>query len=127
GQHVEGIEQFSRMVHETPSGREVKLGVIRNGVNQTIVAKIGSRRAPSLIPFDLGSMNVRIPDIPHTFMGWRSSLLGVEVESLDGHLAEFFGVKDGVLVRSVNQGAAADKAGIKAGDVIIRVDDSKVS
>lgn len=127
GQHVEGIEQFSRMVHETPAGREVKLGVFRNGSNQTIVAKIGSRRAAAVVPFDLPSLSVRIPDIPHTFMGWRSSLLGVEMESLEGQLADFFGVKDGVLVRSVNQGSAAEKAGIKAGDVITRVDDSKVS
>jgi serine protease Do len=128
GQHIEGIEQFSRLVHETPAGREVKLGVFRNGANQTIVAKIGSRRAATVAPFDFGNLSVRIPDIPHTFMGWRSSLLGVEVESLEGQLAEFFGVKDGgVLVRSVSQGTAAEKAGIKAGDVITRVDDSKVA
>jgi serine protease Do len=126
GQHVEGIEQFSRMVHETPAGREVKLGVFRNGANQSIVAKIGSRRAVAA-PFDLGNLNVRIPDIPHTFMGWRSSLLGADVESLEGQLAEFFGVKEGVLVRSVSSGSTAEKSGIKAGDVITRVDDSKVS
>jgi len=127
GQRVEGIEQFSRLVHETPAGREVKLGVFRNGANQTIVAKIGTRRAATVAPFDFGSFNVRIPDIPHTFLGWRSSLLGVEAESLEGQLAEFFGVKEGVLVRSVLQGSAAEKAGIKAGDVITRVDDMKVS
>lgn len=127
GQRVEGIEQFSRLVHETPAGREVKLGVFRNGANQTIVAKIGTRRASTVVPFDLGNISVRIPDIPHTFMGWRNSLLGVDVESLDGQLAEFFGVKDGVLVRSVTSGSAAEKAGIKAGDVITRVDDSKVA
>jgi serine protease Do len=127
GQQVEGIEQFSRMVRETPAGREAKLGVFRNGANQTIMAKIGSRRPAPLAPFDLGNLSVRIPDIPHTFLGWRSSLLGVEAESLEGQLAEFFGVKEGVLVRSVIQGSAADKAGMKAGDVITRVDDSKVA
>ena len=127
GQHVEGIEQFSRLVRETPAGREVKLGVFRNGANQTIVAKIGSRRPAPVAPFDLGNLSLRIPDIPHTFMGWRSSLLGVEAESLDGQLAEFFGVKEGVLVRSVVHGSAAERAGMKAGDVITRVDDSKVA
>jgi serine protease Do len=127
GQQVEGIEQFSRMVRETPAGREVKLGVFRNGANQTIMAKIGSRRPTPLIPFEVGNLSVRIPDIPHTFLGWRSSLLGVEAESLEGQLAEFFGVKEGVLVRAVIQGSAAEKAGMKAGDVITRVDDSKVT
>ena len=31
------------------------------------------------------------------------------------------------IVRAVNKGSAADKAGIKAGDVIVRVDDAKVA
>ena len=42
GQHVEGIEQFSRMVRETPAGRDVKLLVSREGAQQTIAAKVGS-------------------------------------------------------------------------------------
>src|SRR5580765_7092545 len=43
GQRVEGMDEFSRMVRETPAGREVKLGIIRNGVPQTITAKIVAR------------------------------------------------------------------------------------
>jgi serine protease Do len=68
-----------------------------------------------------------MPDFPRSFMTWRSLVLGIEAEALDGQLAEYFGVKEGVLVRSVTKGSAADKAGIKAGDVITRVDDSKVA
>ena len=60
-------------------------------------------------------------------MTWRSAMLGIEAEALDGQLADFFGVKEGVLVRTVNKGSAADKAGIRAGDVIVRVDDAKVA
>ncbi len=36
-------------------------------------------------------------------------------------------MQEGVLVRSVKKGSAAEKAGIKAGDVITKVDDSKVT
>jgi serine protease Do len=35
GQRLEGIDQFKRMVTETPVGRDVKLDVIRNGATQT--------------------------------------------------------------------------------------------
>ena len=35
GQHVEGMEQFGRLVRETPGGREVKLVISRNGDSQT--------------------------------------------------------------------------------------------
>jgi serine protease Do len=54
--------------------------------------------------------------------------LGISAESLTDQLAEFFGVKDGkgVLVASVEESSAAAKAGIKAGDVIVGIDNEKV-
>ena len=39
GQRVEGTEQFIRMVRETPSGRNAKLAVSRNGAVQTLMAR----------------------------------------------------------------------------------------
>jgi serine protease Do len=54
--------------------------------------------------------------------------LGVSVQSLTEQLGSYFGVKDGqgVLVTEVvNEGAAA-KAGLKAGDVILEIDNQKV-
>src|SRR5262252_9402636 len=54
-QRIEGIEQFSRLVRETPAGRDVKLQVFRNGAPQTIVAKIGSRRGMATPQFDMGN------------------------------------------------------------------------
>jgi S1-C subfamily serine protease len=36
-------------------------------------------------------------------------------------------VKEGILVRSVSKNSAAEKAGIKAGDVIVKVEDSSVA
>src|SRR4029078_6332885 len=46
---------------------------------------------------------------------------------IDGQLAQYFGVNEGVLVRTVMRGSAAEKAGVKAGDVILRVDEAKVT
>ncbi|MGA2214797.1 MAG: PDZ domain-containing protein, partial [Bryobacteraceae bacterium] len=40
GQRVEGMEQFGRMVRETPSGREVKLTISRDGASQTLTAML---------------------------------------------------------------------------------------
>ena len=57
--------------------------------------------------------------------GW----LGVTVQDLKGDLAQYYGVEDkgGVLVAEVVAGDPADKAGIKAKDVILKVNGEKVS
>ena len=44
GQRVEGMEQFGRMVRETPPGREIKLTVSRDGTTQTLTAMLASRK-----------------------------------------------------------------------------------
>ena len=130
GQRVESMEQFSRLVRETPPGRDVKLDIHRNGTNQTLAVKVGRPPIfmPSLAPaIPPERFDIHMPDIPRSFMTWRSAALGVECESLQGQLADYFGVKEGVLVRSVLKGSAAERAGLKAGDVITRVGDAKVS
>ena len=46
--------------------------------------------------------------------------LGIDAEDISGQLGAYFGAPDGegILVRNVNPGSAAEKAGVKAGDVI---------
>lgn len=122
GQRVEGIEQFSRLVRETPAGREATILVSRDGQTQTLKATIASRVAR------LGELGpIRMPDTPGALMSWRSPMVGIEAESLTPQLAGFFGVKEGVLVRSVSSASPAEKAGMRAGDVIVRVDGKSVA
>jgi len=127
GQRVEGIEQFVRMVRETPPGRVAKLGLSRGGAPQTLQATIGKRKAKSMIQMQQSMERLKempqiwIPDIPRASTSWKSSMLGIEVESVDGQLAQYFGVNEGVLVRSVADGSAAQRAGLKAGDVVVKV------
>ena len=134
GDRVEGVEQFMRMVRETPPGREVKLSITRNGAPQQLTMKTGSRKTWMTTRYGdsvemprIEMPEINIPDMPRAFMSWRSSVAGIEGESLDSQLAEYFGVKEGVLVRSVVRGSAAEKAGLRAGDVIVKVDETRVS
>jgi len=105
----------------------VRLTVSRDGNTQTITAKVEARKAPTAWNFEVPRVEPMIPDMPHNLMMWRSSMLGIEAEPLRGQLADYFGVKQGVLVRSVTKDSAAEKAGLKAGDVILRVNDTKVA
>jgi len=135
GQHVEGLEQFMRMVRETPAGREVKLAINRSGSAQQVAVKTEARKAwtsaggsgEAVVIPRIELPAIRLPDIARANMSWRSSVLGIEAESLDSQLAEFFGVREGVLVRSVVKASAADRAGLKAGDVIVKVDETRVA
>jgi serine protease Do len=131
GQRVEGGTQFVRMVQETPVGRKAEMQVWRNGARQSVTATIGSRAerafafAVPATPFP--PEMPMMPDTPHDMFSWRSTVLGVETEALNSQLAEFFGVKEGVLVRSVIRSSAAETAGLKAGDVIVKIDGQSVS
>ena len=135
GQRIEGTEQFTRLVLETPEGREVKLQVFRNGASQTVTAKVGSKPAPlsaQLTPrpgFIFPTEPPRaVPSFPPlNSLGVQNAAFGIQAEAVDGQLADYFGVKAGVLVRSVGKGTAAEKAGIKAGDVITRIGDDRIS
>jgi serine protease Do len=130
GATVEGSEQLTRLVRETPVGRQVEISVSRDGAARTLTATIAARKGtvipgPGTPPF-FPSPEIEIPVFEAT---WRNPPLGIEGESLDAQeqLAEFFGVKAGVLVKSVVKNSAAEKAGIRAGDVVVKLDDSTVT
>jgi S1-C subfamily serine protease len=77
-------------------------------------------------PPDFGNFTFVTPGGSQTFRGTR---LGITAEALTDQLAEYFGVKDGrgVLITEVTENSAAAKAGLKAGDVIIAINDEKIN
>ena len=133
GQRVEGTVQFRRMVRETPAGRTVQLTYWRDGRAQNVSVQLGSRReriekrvrvfGPHDFDFDF---DIQIPEI--FGFGWGAPILGVSVEDISGQLGAYFGVPEGegVLIREVKAGSPAEKAGLKAGDVMIKLDGQRV-
>ncbi len=134
GQPVQGTQELQRLVRETPPGRQVKIGLWRNGAPLTVTAVVEQNKGTYTYNWPFGEMNFpSIPpmlsiDIPRMVTTFQNSALGVESESLSARsqLAEFFGVKDGLLVRSVRRNSAAEKAGIKAGDVIVKFANTRI-
>jgi len=63
---------------------------------------------------------------PGLFVVGSSRRIGVTTTALGKQLADYFGVSHGVLVNSVEQGSPADKAGLKAGDVLTEVDGRQI-
>jgi serine protease Do len=142
GQRVEGAAQFRRMIHEIPAGRAAQLTVWRDGRAQTISATLGKAEerhntwmgaTPGAFAFRMP--DVQVPDMPSMDFGGDMAVLagghprlGIDAEDIGGQLGSFFGAPDGegILVRNVNSGSAAEKAGLKAGDVITTFNGERV-
>ena len=140
GTEVESVEQLRRMIREVPPGRVVTLGLSRKGQPLTVKVQLGDRRKA----FGYSNKNfttVEIPpippvppipdfDVPVSIVVVHSSQRsGLLLENLTPQLGDFFGTKngEGVLVRSVEKGTPAEKAGFRAGDVIIRVNGDRIA
>src|SRR5208283_1810733 len=129
GQPLDGPQQLGHLVRETPPGSKVKVLVWRAGKSEIVWAILEARRSrpPETTEMWPPPQGIMIPDIPGTYLSWQSRMLGVECEPLGNQLAEYFGVKQGVLIRSVLKGSAAERAGLKAGDVVTKVGDHPVA
>lgn len=132
GERVRSVAHLRRLVRETPPGRTVTLEVSRAGRTRSLetTLKERSRLHLQMPNFDVRRImpRIRIPDI-HVETLRRRPRLGISGDELTRQLAGYFGVQQGkgVLVREVLAGSAADKAGLKAGDVIIRVGEEEIS
>jgi serine protease Do len=136
GERVRSVQQFSRLVQETAPGRTVTAAVLRDGKRMELqVTPEQGRAGPAMIDRERMRADIEraleaVPpftvDIPGLFDRSRAAL-GVTVQELTPGLAEYFGVKDGVLVASVADDSPASRAGLRAGDVITRAGNASVA
>jgi serine protease Do len=145
GQRIEGAAQFRRMIREIPAGRSVQLTVWRDGHSQNITTTLGKMQEGRRMRISTAApqvFNFRVPEMPEVApfpnipsFEWDGDgllmgrpRLGVDAEDISGQLGSYFGVPDGegILVREVNPGSAAEKAGVKAGDVITSLNGEKI-
>ncbi len=139
GTPVESAVQLRRLIRETPPGRTVRLGIFRDGRHMELTATLDKRSAwrekwradiEGLIGESLehAGRALRSLDWDTLMMVSHRGRLGVTLQSLTPQLAEYFGLKDrsGALITSVRKDSPADRAGLKAGDVIIAIDGQTV-
>jgi serine protease Do len=156
GQLVENDEQLRRMLKDMPVGRSVTFVISRDGQTQTMTMQTADRRTVGLqaweqhytVPapggpsgvvrtnsfFDSKSANGPVPKEHRDLLGTEtiilsSSFTGAKLEVMGPQLAEFFGATggSGLLVRSVDGNSPADEAGMKAGDVVVKINSISVA
>jgi serine protease Do len=139
GERLQGEASLRRLLRETPPGRTVTLGIVREGQPQQIKVTLGDKKAYIAkvykdkmkwkTPEAMAPMpRIEMPAIDVVVRSY-SRTTGMMVDNLTPQLGEFFGVKsgEGVLVRSVERGSVAEASGLKAGDVIVKVDEERIS
>jgi serine protease Do len=139
GERVRSARQLTRLVLETPPGRHVRVGVMRDGRRSDL--EVTPAPAPPGLALQSDAVRQALEGIgrfgrdlaqelgmpPGPGASLRRGRLGVSVQPLEADLAAYFGVKAGVLVSSVVVDSPASKAGVRAGDVITAVDGRSVT
>jgi len=120
GQPVERADAFSKLVRASEPGKEIKVVIMRDGVRKEIPVTLAERKKSKSYGFSWSGE-------PAQFFGPHPQL-GVQAQDLSGDLAAYFNVKEdgGALVLKVFEDTPAEKAGLKAGDVITKVDEEIV-
>ena len=157
GRSIESEEQLHKMLRDVPVGRTVSFVISRDGQTQTLTMTTADRRTVGLhaweqhysvpapgpsgfvggkILYDSGkTAQAPPPQKEHKdLLGTEdivlsSSFTGAKLEVMGPQLAEFFGATDGagLLVRSVDGNSPADEAGLKAGDVVVKINSISVA
>jgi serine protease Do len=142
GETVQSVAQMMRLVAETPAGRTVEIEVRRDGADARLQATLDERERSFA-----GGFGVPEPPVPpepprlpstdweelagkaralgrmHGLMDYGPPRLGITFQEISGQLARYFKVpgEEGLLISSVEEGGPADEAGLRAGDVILKV------
>jgi C-terminal processing protease CtpA/Prc len=121
--------ELKDVVADSRVGDTVGVKLVRDGESRTVKVTIGEWPEEE-------SAEVVSPEAFHWFgddgkgflsLGLGRGRLGVQVTDLNEGLAPYFGVEagGGVLVLDVIEGSAAEKMGVKPGDVITKIDGEK--
>jgi predicted metalloprotease with PDZ domain len=139
GAKVEDPVQLAKLVRAHKAGDKVAIVVYRDGKEQKLFAKLETRAPLPTLNDELGAYSVQ--DLSKLLGSASKSAsrlymqslarghLGMLLADLNDDLAPYFGVKkeEGVLVIDTEWDSPAAKAGIKAGDVIVKVDGTAIS
>lgn len=146
---VASVADLQAALRSAHPQQQVAVHILRDGQPRTLQVQLAQPPpqlsamppVPPIPPIHIPEIHippVHIPPIPpmplnvENFMyapEMSSMTMGMSVETMPAQLAGYFGVKQGqkaVLVRSVAADSTARKAGFRAGDVILRMNDHAI-
>ena len=123
GEKMRRPDDLVEAVRENKPGSKVKIKLVRDGKDKELTVTLGEFK------FKSHSFKWKDKDGKKFLFVSGRAFLGVHLQDLDKDLAEYFGVKkdEGVLILKVSKDTPAEKAGLKAGDVIVKFNDKKIA
>ena len=115
GKEIPRSSSLPPVVGSTPVGKKVPVKVIRGGRPQTLWVTLG----------ELPDQDETVAKVEENHTS-SDNRLNVNVAELTDQQRKELDVEGGVVVKSVGDGAAAD-AGVRAGDVILRIDNKPIT
>ena len=117
GKELFDSAELVKLVQRNLPGTKVDLVVFRDGQKKTLHLIVGRKKVLKHQIFGA------IPEIPDMHLFFRNDIFGMQLLTLNEQLGEYFNApnNEGVLVEEVEHESNAEKAGFKAGDIIIRV------
>jgi serine protease Do len=154
GEEVTGGRKLTRLVGEVDPDHQARITVLRNGREQDVTATLEKRKTPAfengnfemaapMGKFEMPDMK-DMPDFKNlpdgemktfTVPGGEGKVftlrsggrqIGVGVTPLTKQLSAHFNVNSGLMINDVREGSPAEKAGLKAGDIIVEADGTAV-
>jgi C-terminal processing protease CtpA/Prc len=143
GKSIKKPSDLTDIFDDVEEGTEVTLAIVRDGEKKAFTAKLKPFEGHAYafhVDDEDGDVSIdvfRTSEHDKDFKVIRSSginattggkggYLGVQVKDLSDQLQEYFEVKNGVLVEEVMKDSPAEKAGLKAGDVIVTINERKI-
>ncbi|HTY38769.1 MAG TPA: PDZ domain-containing protein [Bacteroidota bacterium] len=123
GKNIQDASDLQDYVAGTKPETKVQVVVVRKGEKKNLDVVVGKQSTPTQMiavsPRGVGNI------------GWAfgsQNYDGMNLRELNEQLGQYFGVTEGngVLVWEVEKGSAAEKAGVKAGDVVTMVGKKKI-
>lgn len=109
GETLKRSSELISYLSNLDAGEKVQLIVLRDDKKQSVDVELGER---------LTRLRRHKPNKWVFYSDFRGTWLGVEYDSLNPELADFFGVESGMLVKKVQEESPAAEAGLRAGDII---------
>ena len=120
GEKIRRAQDLVDVIGELAPGAAVKIGLRREGKTMELTAALGKRERREKFVWKGGKDMTRL---------LRSrGYLGIVLQEMSVDLASYFAVKpeQGVLILRVEKETPAEKAGLKAGDVVVQMGDKAV-